>query len=68
MCVKFVFRGIKEFLVHMIANILDGTGGGGWCWKLREGLFGKSRLENVTFIYLNKYFVCVCVFVERSFN
>lgn len=29
--------------------------------KLREGLFGKSRLENVTFIYLNLSFVCVCV-------
>lgn len=29
MCVKFVLQGFKEFLVHMIANILDGTGDGG---------------------------------------
>lgn len=38
--------------------------------KLREGLFGKSRLENVTFIYLNILFVyvCMCVFVKRSLN
>lgn len=57
-----MLQGIKEFLVHMIANILDGTeggGSGGWWWKLREGLFGKSRLEIVTFIYLI-FCVCVC--------